>query len=314
LPPPPAALEFDPRFVRTCTFATLHTPGYGTRVTLFNGVRAGEPFATPFTVTLSAFDRNGAYLGESKPFLHLDPGAAAKVDVDEILRGMADGRGGGLRDVLGILHLTPDAAVGKESIEVAPPQLMAHMLATDDFVEYYSYRGDVVTGVAYQTGPMNDARMFSTRTTTIQAPKVIVSERVDTLLLLMNTAPTLDYDNEITLRFRIIAPNGETLAASHIDVPPFAFRLLSTRDALVDAGALERFRELGGCGTLFGLATNGSLVPLSMTRNDETGAIAVDHTLPPTYYISAWGGDLRKRGNARLEQELFAEAPLAAQR
>jgi hypothetical protein len=300
-------LTFDPRFVRTCTFATLHTPGYGTRVTLFNGVRGGEPFSTPFTVTISAFDRDGGYLGESEPFLHLEPGEAAKVDVDEVLRAIAHESAADLRDVLGILHLTPDRWLGQEMCEITREELMAHMIATDDFVEYYSYDGDVVTGVAYQTGPMNDVRLSSTRTTTIQAPKVIVSDRVDTIFLLMNTSTSLDYDNEVLLRFRIVSPAGETLAASQVAVPPFSFRLLSTRNVLSEAGAMDQFREIGGCATLFGLAKNGTVVPLSMTRNDVTGAIAVDHTLPPIYYVTAWGGDLRKRGNARLEQELFAD-------
>lgn len=309
MPPPETPLAFDPRFVRTCTFATLHTPGYGTRVTLFNGVGPGERYATPFTVTLSAFDRDGTYLGESEPFLHLDPGGAAKVDVDEVLRSMAHGRASELQDVLGILHLTPDRYVSVSSCEVTRDELMAHTIATDDFVEYYSYRGDVVTGVAYQTGPMNDKRLSTTGTTTIQAPKVIVSERVDTIFLLMNTSTSLDYDNEVVLRFRIVSPAGETLAASEISVPAFSFRLLSTRDVLREAGALDVFRDIGGCATLFGLATNGTVVPLSMTRNDKTGAIAVDHTLPPIYYISAWGGDLRKRGNARLAEALFATQP-----
>jgi hypothetical protein len=304
-------LTFDPRFVRTCTFATLHTPGYGGRVTLFNGVRPGERFATPFTVSMSAFDHGGLYLGESAPFLHLEPGAAAKVDVDDVLRGMAGGAGDELRDVLGILHLVPDRWLGQEACEVAPAELMAHLLATDDFVEYYSYRGDVITGVAYQTGPMNDARLSSTRTTTIQAPKVIVSDRVDTIFLLMNTSTSLDYDNEVVLRFRILAPTGESLVASSISVPAFTFRLLSARTVLEDAGALGRFRELGGCGTLYGLAANGTVVPLSMTRNDESGAIAVDHTLPPIYYVSTWSGEMRKQGNARLEQALFADVPEA---
>jgi hypothetical protein len=301
-------LTFDPRFVRTCTFATMHTPGYGTRVTLFNGVRPGEQFATDFTVSMSAFDPDGHHLGVSEPFLHLPAGGIKKVDVDEILAGMIGDRPEPLRDVLGILHLVPDRFVGQESCEISVPELMTHIFATDDFVEYHSYRGDVVTGVAYQTGPMNDARLSSTRTTTIQAPKVIVSDRVDTILLLMNTSTSLDYDNEVTLRFRIFGPDGDSVVESSIDVPPFSFRLLSTRTVLREQGALERFREVGGCGTLYGLATNGTVVPLSMTRNDDTGAIAVDHTLPPVYYVSAWGGDLRKQGNARLEQALFAHA------
>jgi hypothetical protein len=210
---------------------------------------------------------------------------------------------------LGILHLTPDRYLSHSTCEVTRDELMAHLIATDDFVEYYSYSGDVVTGVAYQTGPMNDKRLSTTGTTTIQAPKVIVSDRVDTIFLLMNTSTSLQYDSEVVLRFRIVSPAGETLTASQISVPAFSFRLLSTRDVLTQSGALDRFREIGGCATLFGLATNGTVVPLSMTRNDRTGAIAVDHTLPPIYYVSAWGGDLRKQGNARLEHALFAELP-----
>jgi hypothetical protein len=304
-------LQFDPRFVRTCTFGTLHTPGYGTRVTLFNGIRPGERFATDFTVSMSAFDRDGRHLGVSEPFLHLSAGAIEKVDVDSILARMAVPGDASLRDVLGILHLVPDRFVGQETCGVTVPELMAHTFATDDFIEYYSYKGDVVTGVAYQTGPMNDARLSSTRTTTIQAPKVIVSDRVDTILLLMNTSTSFDYGNEVELDFRILAPSGESIARSSIRVPPFTFRLLSTREVLREAGELDRFYELGGCATLFGLASNGTVVPLSMTRNDQTAAIAVDHTLPPVYYVSSWGGDLRKRGNARLQEALFADELVA---
>jgi hypothetical protein len=44
-----------------------------------------------------------------------------------------------------------------------------------------------------------------------------------------------------------------------------------------------------------------------MTRNDSTGAIAVDHTLPPVYYVNKWGGPLRKQANERLEERLFSQ-------
>ena len=297
--------EFDPRFVRTCTFATLHTPGYGTRITLFNGVREGEQFATPMTVSMSAFDRDGTWLGETEPFLHLNPGEIAKVDVDEVLARLAP-RQESLRDVLGILHLVPDRFLGQPVCEVSREEVGAHTFATDDFVEYYSYDGNVVTGVAYQTGPMNDLRFATTRTTTIQAPKVIVSDRVDTILLLMNLSTSLDYADEVELRFRIMSPAGKVVAASSITVPAFTFRLLSTREVLREAKVYDEFVESGGFGTLYGLATNGTVVPLSMTRNDRSGAIAVDHTLPPVFYINKWGGDLRKQGNARLEEALFA--------
>ena len=305
-------LTFDPRFLRTCTFATLHTPGYGCRVTLFNGIRPGERFATPMLVSLSAFDGDGALLARSEPFLELPPGGMQKIAVDEILHTMAAPNSGELRDVLGILHLVPERLVGREACEITAEEIFAHMVATDDFVEYFSYAGDVVTGVAYQTGPMNDARLSSTRSTMIQAPKVIVSDRVDTLFLLMNVATSYDYDGDVTLRFRVLDRFGDTHADSAITVPAFSFRMLSMRSALEASGQLETFVEAGGLGTLFGLATDGTLVPLSMTRNDGTGAIAVDHTLPPSYYVSKWGGKLRLQGNDRLREALFAREPQQA--
>lgn len=295
-------LDFDPRFVRTCTFATLHTPGYGTRVTLYNAVEAA-PFATPLVVSLSAFDQSGTHLGTSARFLELAPGQIEKVDVDEILAAMNPGQE--MRDVLGVLHLVPERWLGQEAVQIGRPELMTHVFATDDFVEFYSYAGDVVTGVAYQTGPMNDSRLSTTRTTTIQAPKVIVSDHVDTIFLLMNPSTGFGYRDTVTLRFKILDSAGVLVTESAVDVPPWSFRLLSARTVLREAGVLDHFEERGGMGTLFALAQNGSLVPLSMTRNDETGAIAVDHTLPPVYYVNKWGGDLRKQGNSRLAERLF---------
>ena len=36
---------------------------------------------------------------------------------------------------------------------------MAHVLASDDFIEFHQRPTGVITGVAYQTGPLNDARL-----------------------------------------------------------------------------------------------------------------------------------------------------------
>jgi hypothetical protein len=56
-----------------------------------------------------------------------------------------------------------------------------------------------------------------------------------------------------------------------------------------------------------GISTNGTLVPLSLTRNRRTGAIACDHTLPPVFYLSTWGGEARLRANDRLVREFFPD-------
>jgi hypothetical protein len=255
---------------------------------------------------MSAFDQQGTYLGTSDPFLELAPGEIEKVEVDEILKLIVTD-GGELRDVLGVLHLVPVDWLGKRTVEVSRAELEAHVFSTDDFVEFFSYRGHVVTGVAYQTGPVNDRRLSSTCTTTIQAPKVIVSDHVDTIFLLLNVATHLDYDRDVTLTFKIMAADGTVIATSKVVVPAWSFRLLSCRRVLQDLGVYDEFNARGGLGTLFGLAADGTLVPLSMTRNDDTAAVAVDHTLPPTYYVNKWGGALRRQGNDRLAERLFPE-------
>jgi hypothetical protein len=83
------------------------------------------------------------------------------------------------------------------------------------------------------------------------------------------------------------------------------------------AGVLEEYRASGGVGMFLGLSKNGTLVPISLTRNRSTGAIACDHTLPPVFYLSTWGGEARLRANARLEEEFFGDLavePLTQQR
>jgi hypothetical protein len=185
--------------------------------------------------------------------------------------------------------------------------MMAHVLASDDFIEYYQRQGDVITGVAYQTGPKNDGRLGSTQTTVVQAPKVIVSEPVDTLFSLMNISTSFDYDRPVSLDFWILRPDGTRVTRSSIEVPPWSFRLLSMSAVLEAAGTLDEFREHGGMGMLLGYAKAGTLVPISLTRNKVSGAIACDHTLPPVFYVTTWGGEARLAANARLEEEFFAE-------
>ena len=100
------------------------------------------------------------------------------------------------------------------------------------------------------------------------------------------------------------------MARSHVEVPAFSFRLVSVTDVLQQAGVLEMFRAQGGIGMFLGYSKNGTLVPLSLTRNKLSGAIACDHTLPPVFYISTWGGEKRLQANARLEREFFSDIPV----
>jgi hypothetical protein len=278
--------------------------GYGVRVTINNGLPASSPLATPLRVSLSAWDESGTYIGSTGQVAELAPGEISKIDADALVDarpGATDG------DVLGMLHLVPERYAAAEKADVATKELMAHMFSSDDFVEFHQKPKGVITGVAYQTGPLNDPRFGSTRSTVVQAPKVIVSDTVDTLFCLMNLSSSFDYAETVEMDFWILGPDGDRIARAWVEVPPFAFRLVSATEVLARAGALDTFLECGGRGMFLGYSKNGTLVPLSMTRNRRSGAIACDHTLPPIFYFTTWGGETRLKANARLDNEFFSD-------
>ena len=306
MPPPSEIKGLDPRFLRPCCFVLPRALNYETRVTINNGVTDG-PFATEMSVSLSAFADGGRHLGTTGELLRLAPGEITKLDMDRVIEehlGVPRNR----ENLLGVAHVVPVDLVGVEAFDAPIGMMMAHTRVSDDFVEFRQADGPVITGVAYQTGPLNDPRMSSTRTTVCQAPKVIVSEPVDTLMCLLNLSTSFDYKDTVRMDYWIVAPDGERVARAAVEVPPFSFRLVSCTKALENAGRLEEFRERGGLGMFLGYSKNGTLVPLSLTRNKRSGAIACDHTLPPVFYVSTWGGESRLRANAELEREFFSDS------
>jgi hypothetical protein len=307
--PPPTHIEgFDPRFYRPCFFPVLRELGYETSVSLNNGLGAGHPLATHMTVSLSAFDDDGRHLGTRQGIAELAPGDIVKLGVSRLIEESFDLPSDG--NLFGILHSVPADLAGRTTTTVDAASMMAHGRASDDFVEFRKRESRVVTGVAYQTTPMNDPRFSSTRTALVQAPKVIVSEPVDTLFTLLNVSTSFDYDTAVRMEFRILGPDGERVARANVEVPALSFRMVSMTQVLEEAGTLDEFRRMGGVGTFMGLSRNGSLVPLSLTHNKITGAIACDHTLPPVYYVSTWGGEARMKGNVRLGAALFHDEPV----
>lgn len=305
MPPPGEIPGFDPRFFRPCIFPLLRDLGYGTRVSVNNGVGPESALATPMMLSMSVFDNEGGRIGTTDPFVDLAPGEIVKLDIDAELDRVPGVPPEGA--LLAVLHAVPSKWAGQTSVDVPAGEMMAHTRASDDFIEYHQKPKGVVTGVAYQTGPLNDPRLSSTRTTVCQAPKVIVSEPVDTLFSLMNVSTRPDYADSVRMDYWILGEDGERIVRSFVEVPPFSFRLVSATDTLEEAGQLERYRARGGVGMFLGISTNGTVVPLSLTRNRRTGAIACDHTLPPVFYLSTWGGDARLRANDRLLQEFFPD-------
>lgn len=295
---------FDPLFYRPCIFAMMSGLSYGTAITVNNGLRTG-PHATNFELSMSFFDDAGKHLVTTDVLHELAPGQIIKIDTRDVLKKLKITPRG---NMLGIAHMVPQRFSGLTSVTVTRAELMAHVSSSDDFIEFRQEPKGVITGVAYQMGPQNDSRFNKTRTTLLQAPKAIVTENVDTLFALINASTTIDYTDVAHMEYWLVDPAGNKVARGEITVPPWSCRFVSVRELLIENNLLDEFIAQGGLGMILGLSRDSGLVPISMTMNLDTGAIACDHTLPPMYYFTTWGGQRRIEANARLYETFFATA------
>ena len=208
--------------------------------------------------------------------------------------------------MLGIFHMTPARFAGQQAIDIELSAIFEQVGVSDEYIEYHSPEWSVAAGLAYQSIPMNDPRFGGTRSTLMQSPKLLVDDETDTHLVLLNVSTSPEYDLEISFDLAFIAADGERVANHTIRVPAYGFTRVSCREVLKSAGVFDRFTELGGNGMVVGFSDRGSVVPLSITRNDRSKGLACDHTLPPMYYLPWWGGAVRKAANQRVRELLFS--------
>ena len=159
MPTPPTHIpDYDPRFFRTCIFPMLRRLGYGTRVTINNGLGPGQPLATDaHDVAQRVRPVREAHRHLAGDRASCSPARSQKLDVEALLD-----RHFGLDPDEDVLCMSPPGSArfeGQTSVEVDPKDLMAHIFVSDDFIEYPPAATAVsITGVAYQTGLLNDPR------------------------------------------------------------------------------------------------------------------------------------------------------------
>lgn len=294
---------YDPLFYRPCIFPILEELGYGTSITINNAL-IGSKYTSDLDLSISFLSDSGEVVGVAKDLGTLSPGDVRKIDTRDVIKERGLKVSG---NALGVAHLVPTRFRGETSVTVEPGELMAHVSASDDFVEFRQEPKGVITGVAYQMGPQNDMRFSKTRTTLLQAPKAIVSPTVDTLFTLINASTSFSYSDVAHMEYWLFAPDGTKVARGEIAIPAWTYRFISVRQLLIDNGLLDSFIAGGGLGMILGLSRDAGLVPLSLTRNLESGGIACDHTLPPMYYFTTWGGQKRLDTNLALHRTIFEE-------
>jgi hypothetical protein len=172
----------------------------------------------------------------------------------------------------------------------------------DHFVEYFRDDG-YSAGVLYQNGPFNHPKLSPKSATLIQAPKFYASTDVDSLLSVINASAHAAYDRVARLRLTIV---GDGIEHTWIEeIHPFVPALISIREQLKRRGVSIRDAPRFVC--LYGLCENATLIPLTLVTNDKTGALGIEHSLPPDYYSEVVKGPARMKVMERLENSSLFE-------
>jgi len=278
--------DWDPMFSRYFAFSTLTALGYRTRVSLSNASDLLGARAEPVRLRVSFHGPDGRRLLAGRDCGMLEPGCywtlpdveafAAEAGVD--VKGI-DG------ELLGIVHQTPLSHEHRR--DIVSREVATWVGLGDDFVEYIHPATGATGGVFYQCPPLNDARLGRVWVTVCQSPKLLFDDRCEPFVLLLNISTDPAWRVTGTMGLTLFAATGEPIGRGAVTVPAFSSRLVALR-AVLSAPGYE------GNASLIGISTGAVLVPFTFVRDHHSGAMAIDHTMPPGNYHSAWA-DKRRR-------------------
>lgn len=274
---------------------TLRALGFGTRVSLINKSATEPKFATDYRVDVTVYDQRGFVAKSLTDVARLAPGDTVQLDCEPYLSDTVD--------VMLTFHLVPLRLAAKstdgKTVNVDMDEMMFLLTVADQYVEYYRPDG-FSSGVLYISNPMN-MRAAKEKTTMIQAPKVHIGPGMTTYMSLMNPSTDADYATVAELKCCLTSPDGRIAARWTEHVGPFRAALVDLRSKLAEAPKAPSFF------TFHGLSRNASLIPLTMNYDEKRETLAVEHSLPPTYYGTDVKGPVRSSVIAALAQsELFS--------
>lgn len=266
---------------------TLGSLGFATRVALSNKSHNTGRYATDYRVDLTVYSPDGQSRFQKEGVAELAVDSIVRIDCSEWQAGAVD-------QVM-IFHLMPMRLLPEQrddgTVDIGREEIWSLFTAQDHHVEYY--RGDGFSaGVLYQSGAFNYQKFSREETTVIQAPKVYLSEAVDTLLSVINTSFEADYRRVARLQCCLVEANGAVVTRWTEAIAPFTCRTISMKE-IVTRLAARRYGPETQFFTLLALCENAALLPLILNRDSLHGDLAVEHSLPPLYYGKTVTGPVR---------------------
>ena len=284
---------------------TLQSLGYGTRIALSNKSQNKGALATDYRVDLSVYSPDGMSSTYHEDVARLPTDAMVRLDCTRWQTHPGE-------DQVMIFHLIPDrllpAVSAAGEVDLDRSEIWSLFTAQDHYVEYYRPDG-FSSGVLYQSGAFNYRKFSREETTVIQAPKVFLSNTLDTVLSVLHTSFEPEYQQEAVMRCALLDEHARPVAQWTSRIRPFTGQLISMKEKLLESGGM--LLPAGGLQayTLLGLCENAALLPLIMNVDSENHTLAVEHSLPPMYYGQAVTGPVR----AKMVADLRSSGVFAAE-
>lgn len=286
-------VETTPESVHTFAALTAREWRLRTRVTLNN--KTGEPFV----VHAEIWDSKGRLLGDGRDLALVPDLDAAQLDL-EILEESVLAHAASAEDRLFHFSLVPLSWSGSpRPVEVDRKEISRLNGAQDHFVEHYDPDSGYSSGVLYQVGPLNDRRAFPSSSLLVQAPKVFVRGEESTWMQFLYDSSDRELRREARIRCFLSAESGEILGSWEERIDAHGFRRVDIREALRGLGLRpEEATNRHGFLHFQAYCRDAAFITHTVNRNEKSGALAVEHTLPPIYYDLQYGGPMRAKAFA----------------
>lgn len=268
--------------VHTFQVRTLKSIGLYTRATLSNKSHE-TPYATDYRIDLTIYGPERTIESLHENIGNLKTGQMLVFDCDKW--NPDDGK-----DRIMIFHFIPVRMIENlkqgDTVAIENKEVRTLISAQDHYVEYY--RGDgFSSGVLYQSGSFNYAKFSTSRSTLIQAPKVTISNKLNTYLNFFYTSFDPDYHAVAKIKSALLAPTGKCVAKWSTYLQPFESIMINLKEIIYqhDPELINKIdSEQPDFYTYYGLCENAVLVPLTMNFDESKETFTIEHALPPYYY------------------------------
>ena len=167
----------------------------------------------------------------------------------------------------------------QEFIETNKTEMFKLMTPQDHMVEYHNEHQSF--GVLHQNPPFNNKNISSSNSLILQAPKIFIGGKMNTIVLFHNNSSDIEYSNMAEMKCRLLNEDGRAVLKWKEVVAPNGVAYLDIKNILKGRNVEIDLKEKRFF-NFQAVSKNATLIPLTIIEND--GQFTMEHSMPPLNY------------------------------